>query len=164
MSVDVALATSGDRAAVLELVRAALGEVATHRGGTAYLHDLQRALGARTADEAVDRLLAQRDGWTLVLATIDGVVTGLVLRRDADGARRVWACYVDSSTRERGCGTALFDEALTAPRGRDVLTFESLALPGDRATKSAGERVGAKARLLVLAKPFEADSYSGTTA
>ena len=62
--------------------------------------------------------------------------------------------YVDPGARSVGVGEALMDHVLAWCRDQGCFGVDSLALPGDRATKNFFESFGLVARAIVVHKPF----------
>ena len=91
----------------------------------------------------------------LVAGTYDDVVFGYGLVRYeslADGARlaRLEQFVVDAEARQVGIGEAMMRYLLDEAIGRGCIGIDSIALPGDRATKNFFESFGLKARQLVV--------------
>ena len=89
----------------------------------------------------------------------DGTVVGYALARTdrlADGGLLgvVDDLYVDPGAREVGIGEALMDHLLDWCRAEGCFGVDSIALPGDRATKNFFESFGLVARAILVHKPL----------
>jgi GNAT superfamily N-acetyltransferase len=63
--------------------------------------------------------------------------------------------YVDPGARAVGLGEALMDHLLRWCRDQGCFGVDSLALPGDRATKNFFESFGLVARAIVVHRPLD---------
>jgi GNAT superfamily N-acetyltransferase len=148
-------AVAGDLDAVAALASAAADEKREQKGGPLWWRRERRqgdvAAGVRAALEAADHELA--------VGTLDGTVIGYAVARVerlADGGLLgvVEDIYVDPGARAVGGGEALMDHVLAWCRDRGCFGVDSLALPGDRATKNFFESFGLVARAIVVHKPL----------
>jgi GNAT superfamily N-acetyltransferase len=148
-------AVAGDLDAVAALAAAAADEKRDQKGGPLWWRRERRqgdvAAGVRAALEAADHELA--------VGTLDGTVIGYAVARVerlADGGLLgvVEDIYVDPGARAVGVGEALMDHVLAWCRDRGCFGVDSLALPGDRATKNFFESFGLVARAIVVHKPL----------
>jgi GNAT superfamily N-acetyltransferase len=148
-------AVAGDLDAVAALASAAADEKREQKGGPLWWRRERRqgdvAAGVRAALEAADHELA--------VGTLDGTVIGYAVARVerlADGGLLgvVEDIYVDPGARAVGVGEALMDHVLAWCRDRGCFGVDSLALPGDRATKNFFESFGLVARAIVVHKPL----------
>jgi GNAT superfamily N-acetyltransferase len=148
-------AVAGDLDAVAALAAAAADEKREQKGGPLWWRRERRqgdvAAGVRAALEAADHELA--------VGTLDGTVIGYAVARVerlADGGLLgvVEDIYVDPGARAVGVGEALMDHVLAWCRDRGCFGVDSLALPGDRATKNFFESFGLVARAIVVHKPL----------
>jgi GNAT superfamily N-acetyltransferase len=148
-------AVAGDLDAVAALASAAADEKREQKGGPLWWRRERRqgdvAAGVRAALEAADHELA--------VGTLDGTVIGYAVARVerlADGGLLgvVEDIYVDPGARAVGVGEALMDHLLAWCRDRGCFGVDSLALPGDRATKNFFESFGLVARAIVVHKPL----------
>lgn len=148
-------AVAGDLDAVAALAAAAADEKREQKGGPLWWRRERRqgdvAAGVGAALEAADHELA--------VGTLDGTVIGYAVARVerlADGGLLgvVEDIYVDPGARAVGVGEALMDHVLAWCRDRGCFGVDSLALPGDRATKNFFESFGLVARAIVVHKPL----------
>ena len=142
-----------DIPAVLPLAEAAAAELRDQKGGAVWWRrerrqgDLAEAL--RTAVAAPDH--------EVVVGTLDGTAIGYAVARTerlADGGLLgvLEDIYVDPGARAVGVGEALMDHVLAWARDQGCFGVDSLALPGDRATKNFFESFGLVARAIVVHK------------
>lgn len=124
-------ATSADRRLLESLVGVGLTELASGRGGRAYVDDLSRRLAAseNLTDAIVEAVIHH------------GVVHGQAFGVVVEGLALL---YVSPDVRRTRIGTAIYE--LLVAEG----PVELWAKPGDRATKSFAESLGLKARLLIM--------------
>ena len=144
-----------DLDAVAALAVAAAEEKRAQKGGALWWRRERRqgdvAAGVRAALDAADQELA--------VGTLDGTVIGYAVARSerlTDGGLLgvVDDIYVDPGARSVGVGEALMDHVLAWCRDQGCFGVDSLALPGDRATKNFFESFGLVARAIVVHKPF----------
>jgi GNAT superfamily N-acetyltransferase len=144
-----------DLDAVAALAVAAAEEKRAQKGGALWWRRERRqgdvAAGVRAALDAADQELA--------VGTLDGAVIGYAVARSerlTDGGLLgvVDDIYVDPGARSVGVGEALMDHVLAWCRDQGCFGVDSLALPGDRATKNFFESFGLVARAIVVHKPF----------
>ncbi|HZM31641.1 MAG TPA: GNAT family N-acetyltransferase [Acidimicrobiales bacterium] len=148
-------AREGDLAVVVALAVAGAEEKREQKGGALWWRRERRqgdvAAGARAALEAADQELA--------VGTLDGAVIGYAVARwerltDGSLLGVVDDIYVDPGARSVGVGEVLMDHVLAWCRDQGCFGVDSLALPGDRATKNFFESFGLVARAIVVHKPF----------
>jgi GNAT superfamily N-acetyltransferase len=149
-------ATGDDVAAVAAMVGAAGAEKREQRGGELWWRR-ERRQGHRVA--ALDDLVASADH-EVAVGTLDGTPIGYGVARVerlADGGLLgvVEDIWVDPEARAVGVGEALMDHLLGWCRERGCFGVDSLALPGDRATKNFFESFGLVARAIVVHKPLD---------
>lgn len=161
------LATEGDTDQILILARQAFVELSAQRGGVVWsrynarVEPIEHGIVESIAESACG-------GQRLVAAgTIDGVVVGFAVVSDvtmADGGHLglIRDLYVEPEARGVGVGEALMDLILEWAAGRGCFGVDSIALPGDRATKNFFESFGLVARAIVVhrALPTGPDSSS----
>ncbi|MGP8059379.1 MAG: GNAT family N-acetyltransferase [Acidimicrobiales bacterium] len=153
----------GDLARCAELVAAAQAEAATVRGGEllAVLGAVPTAAhgaagtGGRAEPEALVDAWASGDPSRVLLVGLYegetvGVGTGHLVEGHSRHVGRIDCCYVEPEARQVGVGGALIGGLLDWFGERGCTDVDSVALPGDRATKQLLETAGFKARLLVL--------------
>lgn len=148
-----------DRQAIIELLRQGVVELTALRGGSIW----HRREAHAEALELVDASLAGEVGLWAVVGTVDDVVVGyglaqLVKLHDGATMSRVSDLYVDPEARGIGVGEAMMDMLVDLARTAGAIGIDSLALPGDRATKNFFERFGLVARAIVVHRSFEAES------
>jgi GNAT superfamily N-acetyltransferase len=148
-------ATVADVPAVVPLVVAAGDEKRGQKGGPLWFRrerrwgDPGRELAAAIA----------ADDQEVAVGTIDDVVVGYgVVRRErlGDGSvlGRIDDIYVDPRARSVGVGEMLMDHLIAWCRAQGCFGVDSLALPGDRATKNFFESFGLVARAIVVHRPL----------
>jgi GNAT superfamily N-acetyltransferase len=149
----VRAATSDDLDELIHLAGAAIAEKREQKGGAVWeRRESRHAVLRASLAEAVEAHDHQ-----VVVGLLHGVPVGYgVARVDVlgDGGRLgiIEDLYVDPAAREVGMGEALMDRLLDWCRGQDCFGVDSLALPGDRATKNFFESFGLVARAIVVHK------------
>ena len=144
-----------DVPALLPLAQAAAAELRDQKGGPIWWRrerrqgDLGEALRSALDDPEFE----------VVVGTLDGTAIGYAIARIerlADGGRLgvVEDIYVDPGGRAVGVGEALMDHVLAWARDQGCFGVDSLALPGDRATKNFFESFGLVARAIIVHKPL----------
>lgn len=148
-------ATSDDLAVVVELVRTAVEEKRQQKGGEMW------ARRERRPDPRAPELLAALEDpdREVVVGEIDGVVVGYGLVHtevldDGGVLGVVNDIYVDPGARSVGVGEAMMEHLLAWCRDKGCFGVDSLALPGDRATKNFFESFGLVARAIVVHRPL----------
>ena len=141
-------AVPADLADVEALAVDARERLADQRGGAQWLSREAPALGYLA--EAVDA-----DDRLLLVGAIDDVVVGyalMVLEELGHGERlaRIADLYVQPEARGVGVGECLITELDAAARGWGCTGLDSVALPGDRATKNFFETHGLVARAIIV--------------
>jgi GNAT superfamily N-acetyltransferase len=140
------LSAPDDRSELALLGREAAVELASQRGGAAYL----RELGRSDDDLLVDPIA----GIQLVGTVMDAVVGTVALAevRHADGATTgvVSVLYVAPGARRVGVGERLLSGAVEVARSRGWAALDATALPGDRSTKNFFEAAGLVTRRLTV--------------
>ena len=138
-----------DLGRLAELASLCFAELASQRGGSVWSR-----LEARQAPFTASLGAALTDNTRSVIAgLIDDYVVGyavLCMTPLADGAVLgvIEDLYVEPEFREVGVGEALMGELIVAARAGGCEGVESLALPGDRATKNFFESFGLVARAI----------------
>ncbi len=144
-------ATSGDLAAVATLGEAALAEKQDQRGGALLLR-------TRFADGLSEEAIAeaiQNKNKMLWLGRLAGASVGfaqaeLTELNDGGLIAEVQVLYVMPGARGVGVGESLMKAVLDWAEASGAEGVDSLALPGDRATKNFFEQFGLKARAIVV--------------
>lgn len=145
------IATTDDVPRLAELARAAIAELSPAKGG-----DVWAARHARTEPVEEGLRAALADGGTRVLCgTIDGAVIGYAVVRVEclPGGGRLGVMdeiYVEPEARAVGVGEAMANAVIEWCREAGCIGIDSVALPGDRATKNFFETFGFTSRLLVV--------------
>ena len=144
-------AREADIAVLEELVQGAVAELAEMRGGSIWSR--LEARRAPFADSLRDDLRA--DDVHVIVGTIDEAVVGFAavrLRELHDGTLigSVDDIYVMPDARGVGVGEAMMESLLRWASERGCHGVDSLALPGDRATKNFFESHGLVARAIVV--------------
>ncbi len=136
-----------------DLARAAVAELAQLRGGPVWSQQLGRRepIGAGLRHD-LDRTT---DQGALVVGTVDGTVVGYGCSRveplaDDSLLSVISDLYVDPEARGIGVGEAMVNLLVDHARSLGAVGIDSLALPGDRATKNFFETFGLKARAIVV--------------
>ncbi|MEZ5244308.1 MAG: GNAT family N-acetyltransferase [Acidimicrobiales bacterium] len=148
---EIAARTAGadDLDVVTALSRAGTAELRPHRGGEIWS---QWEARPEPVDAALAELLAGDDA-SILVGTIDGVVVGyavVTIQRLHDGRLigHLTDLYVMPDARGVGVGEALMERTTDWCRDHDCVGIDSVALPGDRATKNFFETFGLVARAL----------------
>ena len=133
------------------LAAEAIAELTPHRGGY-----LWSQLEARTypLSESLSGDIADPSS-IVVVGTIDGAGVGYgvatsVALHDGSAIARVTDIYVLPDGRGVGVGEAMIDAILDWAASQGHMGVDSLALPGDRATKNFFETHGMVARAIVV--------------
>ena len=144
-------AVPSDLAVLSSLAVAARHELQDKKGG-----DVADRLDPHRDDPSARMAAALEDPGTVVLAgALDEAVVGyglMVVGTAADGTGHavVEEVYVDPPARSVGVGEALLDGLLSAARELGARAIQSVALPGDRATKNFFETHGMVARSIMV--------------
>lgn len=148
-------AVAEDLAAVALLAEAAIAELAPTRGGAVWSRREARSLPAIDSIEAAhadpDQLVA--------VGTIDDTVVGYAAvrvehLRDGGVLAVLDDLYVAAEGRGVGVGEAMMDLVLAWAEDRGCFGIDSVALPGNRATKNFFESFGLVARAIVVHRPL----------
>ncbi len=144
-------AVASDVEVIIGLIEAVHTELAPERGGAVWLTSEARSLPLRPS---LDADIDSPDVHVSV-SGIDDVVLGVAVTRlrelhDASRVAFVGELVVDPAARGVGLGVGLLDDAVVWSRDRGAVGIESMALPGQRATKNFFEAAGMKARLLTV--------------
>jgi GNAT superfamily N-acetyltransferase len=149
-------ALEADLGALAALVAEAADEKRLQKGGELWWRR-ERRQGHQAAD--LGDLLASPDH-EVAVGTLDGTPVGYgVVRRErlADGGQLgvIEDIFVDPGARAVGVGEALMEHLLAWSRAQGCFGVDSLALPGDRATKNFFESFGLVARAIVVHRPLQ---------
>lgn len=145
-----------DVGTLAELATMAIDELAAGRGGVVWRRTTARrpplSASLAAAIDAPDQLV--------VAGTIDDVVVGYAVAHTAvldDGGRLgvLDDLYTQPEARAVGVGEAMMDAVLAWAVDEGCFGLDSLALPGDRATKNFFERYGLVARAIVVHRPLD---------
>lgn len=146
-------ATTDDLPALVALVGAAVAEKKEQKGGELW------ARRERREDPMGESLAAalDDDDTVVLVGLIDETVIGFGsarVERLRDGGLLgvVDEVYVEPGARAIGVGEVLMNELIAWCRARGCFGVDSLALPGDRATKNFFESFGLVARAIVVHK------------
>ena len=148
----VALRAGAEHLGVLaEMATEAVAEQEDARGGWVWS---RREVRERPFEESLAADLDDPDSAVWV-GLIDGTPVGYAaaaveLLQSGDRLGRVTDLYVTTAARDVGVGEELIGEVLQWCEQRGCAGVDSLALPGNRATKNFFETFGFTARLLVL--------------
>ena len=149
MEVSARWAERDDLDILVALAAEAIEELTPHRGGAIWSQ-----LDARTeplVDGFRSTLASEQDA--VIVGAIDHTVVGyaaLTLRRlhDATWLGDLTDLYVMPGARGVGVGEEMMELAVNWCREKDCVGIDSVALPGDRATKNFFETFGLVARSL----------------
>ena len=152
----VANATDLDRLVVL--ARAVIEELRPTRGGEVWA---RTASHAEPVDEVLRAAVADHDH-LVVVGTVDDAVVGYGIARFnelRDGGRLgvIGDLYVEPDFRGVGVGEAMMGLLVDWCEDQGCFGVDSVALPGNRATKNFFETFGLVTRALVVHKAFGAD-------
>jgi len=144
-------ATHDDVPVVADLVEAAVDELEPTKGGGVWARreGRERPPG-RSLGAAVDD-----PGQLLLVGTIDDTIVGYAAvevetLRDGGRLARLTDVYVLAEARGVGVGECMMDAVLAWSHDQGCLGVDSLALPGNRATKNFFETHGLVARAIVV--------------
>ena len=143
-------ATHADVDALVAVFAAAAADLADARGADIYL--IREAPAPSEAEVA--ELISSADT-CVVVGTLDGHVVGggvatTETLRDGRILGVIRVLHVDRDAREVGVGEELLHALVGWCAARGAVAVDSLALPGERATKNFYEAAGFKARLLTV--------------
>lgn len=149
-------ATAADVPAVVPLVAAAGDEKRHQKGGPLWFRR-ERRWGDPEAEILAALAAADHE---VAVGTIDGAVVGYgIVRTERLGDDSILGViddiYVDPDARSVGVGEALMDHLIAWCRAQGCFGVDSLALPGDRATKNFFESFGLVARAIVVHRSLE---------
>lgn len=151
-------ALAADLPAVTTLAREAVAELGALRGGAVWR---VREARQEPMDDALGAMIGDADPAVhVIVGTFAATVVGYgVVRLEelADGKLLavVEDLYVHPEARGVGVGEAMMDLLVAEARAAGAIGIDSLALPGDRATKNFFESCGLKARAILVHKAFD---------
>ena len=151
MEESVRVAELSDREVLRSLAAEARVELSNKRGG-----DVVERLDPHRADSRAEIVSAVEDpAATLLLGDIDGPPVGyglMTLRTLVDGSLQatVEEIFVLPEARSVGVGEAIIETLLADASERGAAAIQSMALPGDRATKNFFESQGMVARSILV--------------
>jgi GNAT superfamily N-acetyltransferase len=139
-------ASSGDLDALIGLAAAARRELPERKGGDVAVRlDPQRNdPGARIATAIDD------EATVLFVGTIGYGLMALGTVSDGSAQANVEEIFVDPGARSVGVGEAILEALVMEASERGAVAIQSVALPGDRATKNFFEAHGMVARAIVV--------------
>jgi GNAT superfamily N-acetyltransferase len=148
-------ATLEDLPALVDLARAAIAEKQEQKGGVLWARRERRS---DPLDGSLAAAIAADDHAVLV-GLIDDTAVGFGAAHVevlADGGRLgiVDEVYVDPGARAIGVGEVVMEQLVQWCHAQGCFGVDSLALPGDRATKNFFERFGLVARAIVVHRPL----------
>lgn len=158
----VARPADGEHVGVLARMAAdAVAEQVDARGGWVWS---RREVRTRPFEESLAEALEHPDS-AVWIGEIDGTPVGYAVAaveplQTGEMLGRVADLYVAPGAREVSVGEALIGEVLQWCVERGCVGVDSLALPGNRATKNFFETFGFTARLLVLHRKLAPDAES----
>lgn len=156
MQETVRTATSEDLDNLVTLATAAAAEKRAQKGGAVW--DRKERRGEPFAASLKEALHATAQ--EVVVGRLDGITLGYGVARVElvdDGGKLgvIDDLYVDPQARELGLGEMLMDHMLDWCRAAGCFGVDSLALPGDRATKNFFESFGLVARAIIVHRPLD---------
>ena len=153
MDISARRATDTDVVDVAKLCASAIEELRPHRGGAVW------AMREARREPLQMSLQATMDEGLLAVACIDEAIVGyagvdLLPLHDGDVLGRLNDIYVMPDARGVGCGEALIKLVESWCLEQGCIGIDSLALPGDRATKNFFETFGLVARAIRVHRPL----------
>ena len=151
MEESVRVAELSDREVLRSLAAEARVELSNKRGG-----DVVERLDPHRADSRAEIVSAVEDpAATLLLGDIDGTPVGyglMTLRTVVAGSLHATGeeIFVLPEARSVGVGEAIIETLLADASERGAAAIQSMALPGDRATKNFFESQGMVARSILV--------------
>jgi GNAT superfamily N-acetyltransferase len=144
-------ATPEDVPRLVELVAAAVNELSSAKGGGVWA---RREARRAPYDDLLREQIAAADHRVLV-ATLDGLAMGygvahIEVLPDSGRLAVVTDLYTEPGCRELGLGEATMQALVDWAEAEGCFGVDSLALPGDRATKNFFESFGLVARAIVV--------------
>ncbi len=158
----VRAAGDDDLDSIVSLVAAAHAELGPERGGETWTQSEARPAPLRPSVVADMASTAH-----VMVAGIDDVVLGVAItktrtRHDGGLVAHVGELVVDPQARGIGLGASLLDDAAVWAADVGAVGIESVALPGQRATKNFFEAAGMKARLLTVFRDLTGPDIPGS--
>lgn len=149
------LATDADLARVVELASAAVAELTPTRGGAIWAR--REARPAPLETNLAEVIGSPRH--LVVVGELDGTVVGYAIAeleslRDGGVLARLDDLYVDAGARGVGVGETMMNHVLEWAVDHGCIGIDSVALPGNRATKNFFESFGLVARAIVVHRPL----------
>lgn len=151
-------ATPDDLERITALATAGIAELTPTRGG-----ELWARREARPMPVAESLIAAVDDpDQAVFVGELDGVIVGYAAVRCEslrDGSRLAVLddIYVDPEGRGVGVGELMMDQVVTWATEKGCVGIDSMALPGNRATKNFFESFGLVARAIVVHRPLPTD-------
>lgn len=148
-------AALGDLSDIVTLAEAGIAELTPTRGGALWAR--REARHQPVADSLAQAIDA--DDEHVVVGTVDGTVVGyaaarLETLRDGGVLTVLDDLYVDPEARSVGVGEAMMNDMIDWATNRGSIGIDSLALPGNRATKNFFESFGLVARAIIVHRPL----------
>ena len=150
-------ARAGDRDDIVALADMVVRELEPTRGGAVWQRRESRVLpvDASIDDDLRSATTGPDAAVAVFVGTIDEVVVGYgVIRREAlrtgEDLGVVTDIYVQPEARGIGVGEAIMDLIVEWATAQGCIGVDSIALPGNRATKNFFERFGLVARAIVV--------------
>jgi len=147
----VRAAAERDLPDLVELAETARKELEPTRGGSVWI---RREARPDPVGASIEAALHDPDHLVLV-GELDGAVVGyaiarLEILRDGGLLTVLDDIYVEAGARSVGIGELLMDEVVAWATSRGSFGIDSIALPGNRATKNFFESFGLVARAIVV--------------
>ncbi len=140
-----------DLSRLVELASLAIDELRPTRGGELWARREARPL---PLEESLAVSLAD-DGHLMLVGELDGTIVGYAVTRletlrDGGILAVVEDLYVEPDARSLGLGEMMMDQVIAWAEDNGCFGIDSIALPGNRATKNFFESFGLVARAIVV--------------
>lgn len=151
-------ATRDDLAALCRLAEEAIEELQPTRGGAVWARHQARE---RPVERSIVAALDDPEALVVAGSIDDAVVGYAVVRvdrlRDGGLLAVLDDIFVHPDARGVGVGAAIMDAVIAWATERGCIGVDSVALPGNRATKNFFESYGLVARAIVVHRPLTTD-------
>ncbi|QGG95278.1 GNAT family N-acetyltransferase [Actinomarinicola tropica] len=147
---------------IAELAAAVIEELTPMRGGEIWARQTARSL---PVDGELASALDDPDQ-LLVVGEVDGTTIGYAAvrierLRDGGALAVLDDLYVEPDARGVGVGEAMMDQVVEWATAQGCIGIDSVALPGNRATKNFFESFGLVARAIVVHRPLAPEVDTG---
>ncbi|MGY6499620.1 MAG: N-acetyltransferase family protein [Acidimicrobiales bacterium] len=156
------VATDADLARIVELAQTAIAELEPTRGGAIWV---RREGRPQPVDASLATAVGHPDHLVLV-GCLGEVVVGYAVTRldtlhDGSSLAVVDDIYVEPGARSLGIGELMMDAIVEWATDRGCVGIDSLALPGNRATKNFFESFGLVARAILVHRSLVVPEHEG---